>query len=61
MYSFMKIAGFTHMNLEGITECWIVVIIGGKLQKFEMDGEILNNHKIYKLELKLYLSSHMNF
>ena len=24
MYSFMKTTGFTHLNLEGITECMIV-------------------------------------
>ena len=24
MYSFMKVAGFTHLNLEGTTECRII-------------------------------------
>ena len=36
-----------------------LVFIIGRLQKLEMDGEILRNHKICKLELKLYLSSQM--
>jgi len=35
----------------------LFIIIGGSLQKLSMDGRLLHNHKIWKLKLKLYLSS----
>jgi len=39
----------------------LFIIIGGRLRKLEMDWGLLHNHKICKLELKLYLSSICNF
>ena len=47
MYSFMKDAKFTNVNLEGTTKATLLTIIGGSMQI----------HKIWKLARKLYLSS----
>ena len=55
----MKATGFTHLNSVGITECKTIYNHWRKTVKLEIDGGLLHNHKICKLELKLYLSSQM--
>ncbi|KAH1225831.1 hypothetical protein GmHk_11G032651 [Glycine max] len=60
MYSFIKVTGFTHLNLKEITDCRIVYNHWRKIpKKLKMKGGHLHNHKICKLKLKLYLSSWM--
>ena len=44
---------------KGLQNARLFIIIGGSLQKLAMEGGLLHNHKIRKLELKLYLSSQM--